>query len=256
MDIGREIITQLDGWVKELAAPLLPPRVIQEGGDDARLEFKYHEPHSVMIGKLVRAVSGVNAALLLADAGFVAECGTLLRVVSDFCTEILAVAEALHRGGALPNKISDFVDQYFNRKPKSVIEFCSSELPRYVSRKEIMKGVTRLCEGSSINIDEQRHVHQYLNMFYDAYVHGSYETTMDLYEPLEGNFAMKGYPNSIKRKDYVDSVFLKMHEVVAAIEVTAALTGDKKVFEESREVRRLMDESDPWRTLQTVDKTV
>lgn len=249
MDIAREIITKLDGWVKVLAAPLLPPREVKDGTNDFNLEFQCHLPHSVMIGKLVRAVSGLNGAMFLAEAGFIAECGTMLRVVSDFCTEISAIAEALQRGGTPPKAIIDFVNQYFTHKPKTVDDFRENDLPRYVSRKEIMKGVIRLAEGTSIKRDDLRTGHEFLNMFYDAYVHGSYETTMDLYNHIEGNFAMNGHPNPNKRKDYVDAVFLKMHEVVISIEQTAALTGQKKVFEEARAARRLMDASDPWRII-------
>jgi hypothetical protein len=113
VSFARGLIEQLDGWVNDLAAPLMPPRMVAEGDDLVRLEFRQHIPHAVMIGKSVRAVSGLRAALVLADLGYVAECAALLRMVSDFCTEITAVGEALNRGGALPGAVRTFVEQYF-----------------------------------------------------------------------------------------------------------------------------------------------
>ena len=58
-----------------------------------------------MVGKLVRAVSALRAALLLAENGHITESGSLLRMVSDFCTEIQAIGEALHSGDSLPKAV-------------------------------------------------------------------------------------------------------------------------------------------------------
>ena len=123
MNFSRDLIERLDGWVNELAVPLMPPRVVPEGDDRLRLEFRQHIPNAVMVGKLVRAVSGLRGALLLAEAGYVAECAALLRMVSDFCTEVSAIGEALNRGGEPPRAVRDFVNQYFTPKARTPEEF-------------------------------------------------------------------------------------------------------------------------------------
>jgi len=38
-----------------------------------------------------------------------------------------------------------------------------------------------MAEGTDVNVERQRIVHDFLNMSSDAYVHGAYETTMELY---------------------------------------------------------------------------
>ena len=247
MSLPTEVIEQLDGWVNDLAAPLMPPRAVPEGSDRLRLEFKEHIPHAVMIGKLVRAVSGLRGALALADAGFVAECASLLRMVSDFCTEVVAIGEALKRGGEPPRAVRDFVDQYFMPKARTVAEYAAKERTRYVNREELMKAEVRLAEGTTVDGEQLRRVHQFLNMTYDAYVHGAYETTMELCNPRMGIFAMRGHPNVAKRQEFAEAVFLKMHEVVVAVEVTAAVTAHADVFTAAREARLVMDASEPWK---------
>ena len=92
MSFGRELIERLGGWANELAVPLMPPRVVSEGDDRHRLEFRQHNPHAVMVGKLIRAVSGLHGALFLAEAGYVAECGALLRTVLT-SEEVSAIGE-------------------------------------------------------------------------------------------------------------------------------------------------------------------
>ena len=56
-----------------------------------------------------------------------------------------------------------------------------------------------------------------------------------------------GHPTPTKREEFVEAVFLKMHEVVVAVELTAAMTAHHDVFEQARQVRRRMDATVPWK---------
>ena len=247
MSLATELIERLDHWVNELAKPLMPPRAVLEGADHVRLEFRLHLPHTVMVGKLVRAVSGLRAALALAQLGYVTECAALLRMVSDFCTEVSAVGEALNRGGQPPRAVNDFVEQYFTPKPRTPEQYAAAERIRFISREELMKAEVRLAEGTSVPGEQLRTVHQFLNMTYDSYVHGAYETTMELCDPLSGTFAMRGHLDVVKREEFVEATCLKLHEVVVAIEMTAAVTAHAEVFKAAREARHAMDASEPWK---------
>jgi hypothetical protein len=243
----RELIEQLEGWVNDLAAPAMPLRMVAEGEDVVRLEFRQHIPHSVLIGKSVRAVSGLRAALVLADLGYVTECAALLRMVSDFCIEITAIGQALRSGGELPVAVRTFVEQYFTRKASAPEQLAAEERTRYVSREELMKAEVRFAEGANVDGGQMRVLRRFLNMTYDAYVHGAYETTMDLYDPLTGRFMMGGHSDVSKREEFVEAVFLKLHEVVVAVELTAAVTAHAAVFKAAREARHSLDASEPWK---------
>jgi hypothetical protein len=245
--LGRSLIDQLDGWVNELAAPLVPPRKVSDEGGGIRLELREHIPHTVMVGKCIRAVSGIRAALVLADLGYVADCAALLRMVSDFCTEVTAVGEALNRGGELPSAVQTFVDQYFVPKPRTPEQLAAAERTRYVSREELMKAELRLAGSAKVDGEQMRIDHRFLNMGYDAYVHGAYQTTMELYDQSSGRFMMSGHVSTLKREDFVEAVFLKLPQVVAAIEFTAAVTPNARIFGLAREARHAMDASEPWR---------
>ncbi len=246
-EFPRQLIDRLDSWVNELSAPLLPARVLREGDNYLRLEFRRHIPQAVMVGKLVRAVSGIRAALAMAELGYVAECASILRMISDFCTEVSAIAEALNRGGEPPRAVREFVAQYFTPKARTPEEYEASERTRYVSRKELMKAETRMSEGTEVDGEHLGVIHEFLNMAYDAYVHGAYETAMELLNPATHRFEMRGHPDEAKREEFVEAVFLKLHEVVVAIELTAAVSSTASVFHAARDARHTMDASDPWR---------
>jgi hypothetical protein len=180
--LGRDIIDQLDEWVNDLATDFVPPRVVIEDGR-TRLELQRHTASAVMIGKVIRAASGIKAALTLADLGFVAESAAMLRMVSDFCTEVTAIAEALNAGGELPAAVRKFVDQYFVPKPRTREEFDSQERARFVTREELMKAELRLAQAAKVDGEELRSVHRFLNLGLDAYVHGAYEDDDGTLEP-------------------------------------------------------------------------
>ena len=250
--LSREIIENLDGWVNKLAASFMPPWFLEEG-DLLRLQFRHHVPHAVMVGKLVRTVSGLRGALILADVGYVTECASLLRMVSDFCTEVSAIGEALSRGGDSPRAVREFVEQYFTPRARTPAEYDAAERVRYVSREALMKAQMRLSEGTTVDGEQLRVVHRFLNMAYDSYVHGAYETTMELCDPSTGRFLMRGHPLAEKRQEFVEAVLLKTHEVVVAIELTAAVMADDEVFKAARETRHQMDASEPWKSLERGD---
>lgn len=245
-EYARAVLETLDDWANRLAAPLLPPRVAVEG-DLIRLLLREHIPHSVMVGKSIRAVSGLRAAVLLAEAGYVSECASLLRMVSDFCTEITAIGKALHRGGQVSAAVQTFVDQYFTFKHRTPEALATAERTRYVTREELMKAEVRMAEETDVDPERVRTTKRFLNMAYDSYVHGAYESTMELCDPNQNEFMMRGHRSAEKRAEFIEAAFLKMHEVVIALEMTAALTAHEAVFHEARETRRKMDRLDPWK---------
>jgi hypothetical protein len=244
--LGRSIIDQLDGWVNDLAKGFVPPRVVVENGQ-SRLELQHHTASAVMIGKVIRATSGIKAALTLADLGFVAESAALLRIVSDFCTEVTAIAEAINSGGELPAAVRTFVDHYFVPKARTREEFDSRERTRFVSREELMKAELRLAQAAKVDGEELRCVHRFLNLGLDAYVHGAYETTMELWNPEIGRFMAGGNLPPQRKDDYLVMVYLKLHEVVVAVEFTAAVLRDARILMIARQTRHTMDDAWPWK---------
>ena len=239
--VALDLIEKLDEWTNKLAAPLLPP--IENPAAD-QLKFRQHTPRTVMIGKCVRAVSGVHAALALVELGYVVECSSIMRMVADFCSEIITIGKALQSEGELPDPVRDFVEQYFAPKPRTPEEYKETKRPRYPSRRDLMKVETRWAEmvGIAHHDDERKQdLGNYINSILDAYVHGAYETTMELYDPDIGHFRMRGFRFQLKQQEHVKLVFAKLHEVVGALECTAAVTAHEEVRKATRDARRALD---------------
>ena len=250
MSVAAEILNRLDSWVNALAAHLDPPRRLPESDGSFRLEFTQQSPHVMMIGKLVRAVSGLHGALVLAKAGYITECAVVLRTVSDFCTEIETIGWYVAKDERLPGAVQEFVKQYFLPRARTPEEFAAATRMRYVSREALMKAYKAFAENveaESVNTEQLDLSHRFVNMSYDAYVHGAYETTLELWNDQRGTFMMRSHASAAKHDEFIEAVFMKMHEVVVATELTATALGNAAVFEQARKARRTMDATEPWR---------
>jgi hypothetical protein len=152
--VTRSAIDELDGWLHRLATPVLPARKVQRGGRH-RWELRDRNAYALMIAKAVRMASGIRAAMLLIDNGFLPESACLLRVVSDLSLEIVAVAEGELRGQ--PTKAQqDFVTEFFARRSLGDDTGPKQEKKRYVSREELMKTHVRLAMAANVDGEELR----------------------------------------------------------------------------------------------------
>jgi hypothetical protein len=209
----------------------------EDGG--VRLEFREHTPQALLIGKAVRAVSGIRAALLLADAGYGAESAALLRMVSDFCTEITAVVEALY-SGATTAAVQRFIDQYFAPLARTPEELAAQEKRRFVSREELMKAQTRLPAPPGLDSDRLIENHRFLNHIFDAYVHGASGTSTELYDFSTQRFMLRGQEHASLRNDHLDAVAGKLPGVVNSVGFIAMLMGHRRVQEQTASARRAL----------------
>jgi hypothetical protein len=105
-----------------IASPLIPAEkidvILPDGVEAFRWEFREKSERAVIVGKSVRAASGIRGAMFLVDNGFIEECGTVLRTVSDFTYEIMSICSAM-RSGKPTEEQTKFVKQYFAELPET-----------------------------------------------------------------------------------------------------------------------------------------
>jgi hypothetical protein len=214
-------------------------------GSDSAFHWAYEEKSAgiVQMAKAVRMASGIRAALYLADAGFLPESASILRMVSDYSTEIVALGEGMMRG-TLTSAQQRFVDQFFAPFPATPAEFDSQEREFYVSREELMKSEVRLANDASLNGEQLRSLKRYLNKGYDSYVHGGYQTAMQMYHGGLKAFQIKGATDDVRGIAATKAgVTGKLHEVVVALEFMAQIWGLRELHSELRSARHRLDAS-------------
>ena len=229
--ITRRTLARLDEWFAQLARPFLPLKMVEL--DDQRAgrfwwNFREENARTVMIGKAVRLISGIRAAMLLADHGYVTECGTVLRTVSDYTIEIGSLIDSVTGTEGPTTAQNEFVRQYFLPMAESPEAFASGARERWVARKEIFAGFIRWAAQFDKNseIEKLQQYTEYLLMGYDKYVHGSYITAMELYNGETESFMLGGNDADFVRDIAKRSVASKLHEAITVFVSLAALDGD------------------------------
>lgn len=241
--VTRRVVSKLDEWIAAFAAPHLPARRHPEPGGEFRWVFREESPETLLVGKGVRMVTSIRAALQLAGSGFTTECGVLLRVASETSQEILAVCEGLLEG-RFKEPQKRFVKQYFAPLARTPEELEEQERERYVSRAELFKAHYRLAATTAAEAERLRMVSRYLDYAYDKYVHTAYVTSMELYTGDGHRFMLAGHESKRHRCYTMVAVVGKLHEVLTALEFMALTKKDEGLHASIRESRHELEASE------------
>ncbi|MGD0291473.1 MAG: hypothetical protein ABSC63_17720 [Candidatus Binataceae bacterium] len=210
---------RLDAWLAALAFPLLPLEHIPagpRGSGGFQWAFREQTARALCIGKAVRMISGIRAALILADLGFIEECGTLLRTVSDFANEIIAVCEGYPKQEPTTAQ-RRFVEQYFKPIATTPDEYEAQERERWVSRDDLIAAHSRWVTETGGDANRVRKLLRFLAHSYDKFVHGAYITAMELYNGRTQTFMLRGHEAEEKRRLYKGAIASKLHEALTAL---------------------------------------
>jgi len=215
----------LDDWIMALAQPLLPPIEVAAGPEHLkggfRWEFREQTERALLVGKAVRAARGLRAAWLLCDQGFIEECGTLLRTVSDFTYEIFSISNTLETGVATAAQ-TRFVRQYFTPMSEDPEQYALEKRERWVTREELLSAHYKTAaESGNADPEQFRKIVRFLSYAYDKFVHGAYITAMELYDGSTRTFMLRGHRYQEKIDQYRFAVASKLHEFLSGLAVFA-----------------------------------
>lgn len=239
--VTERVLAKLDEWLSELAAPLLPLKMVPAGPPEAngfRWAFREETERALVIGKSVRMISGIRAAFILVDLGYVTECGTLLRTVSDFSSEITSITEGVRSGNPTTAQ-KQFLEQYFTPIPEDPDEYDALKKEEFVTRDKLLSAHYRLAEEmqktttkDSVNPDRVRKVIRYLAHMYDKYVHGAYITAMELYNGETWRFMVSGHESGEYRITCKTQAASKLYEAVCALHMISIGMGMYRLADE------------------------
>jgi hypothetical protein len=215
-----------------------PPRAIpfKDG-----FVYRYVEKtiHQALIQKLARVVTGLHAARILLEHGFVQEQGALNRILDEFQEDISFLAYAvifdeiteLHR-----RYLSAFYEEEFD-KPESPIK--STQKRPMVARKKIraynarMEAVFAL--DPSMGIELSRTVNKALSGF----VHGASPAIMDMYGGEPPGFHVRGMLRTVRITEHREDLWNYFYRGLIAFGFVAKALGDEAIL---KNIRAFLDE--------------
>ncbi len=200
--------------------------------------FRYAEQtiHQALIQKLARVISGLHAARVLLEQGYVQEQAALQRMLDEFQEDIMFLSFAiifndmtdLHR-----EYLSAFYEEEFDQ-PESAIE--STQKRPMVSRKKIRAYIAR-SEGAALDPSRGVEVARTLSKAYSGYIHGASPHIMDMYGGNPPRFHVSGMIGTERQDEHRDDLWNYFYRGIIAFAFVAKAFGDEELFDSIRKFK-------------------
>lgn len=192
--------------------------------------FRYVEKtvHQALVQKLARLVSGLHAARLLMEAGFVQEQAALQRVLDEITEDISFLSFSVIFGETT-SLHKAYLDAFFQEEFDTNDEVASSIERAMVPRKKIRAYIDRVSsgpKGSSKHLDASRTV----SKAYSGYVHAASPQIMDMYGGNPPRFHMRGMHGTERHAEHRADLWNHFYRGILAFAISAKAFGDEELF--------------------------
>jgi hypothetical protein len=194
--------------------------------------YRYVEKtiHQALIQKLARVVTGLNAAWILLEHGFVQEQVALHRLLEEFQEDITFLVYAvifnditeLHR-----QYLSAFYEEEFD-KPESPLE--STQKRPMVPRKKIRAYIARI-EKIAVNQSRGIELSRTVHKAYSGFVHGASPAIMHMYGGDPPQFYVRGMLETVRITEHREDLWNYFYRGIIAFGFVAKAFGDHALFE-------------------------
>jgi hypothetical protein len=187
-------------------------------------EYEDQSAKVVAVLKLVRATHGVNAMILLCNAGLFIDFGAIIRCVNDCAEDVYFLLENFP---TTSGNVDRFVKSFFE---STIDGFLLNETPD-VPRKKSRSAQVRVLKG--------RHDDAMLKMSEDiyrtfcGYVHADYAHIMEMYEGKSRNFNLSGVPSVQQRQMRIEHIEVAAESVLHAAAFIADTLGLKDLYRDT-----------------------
>ncbi|MFZ6046761.1 hypothetical protein ACFW0H_11610 [Pseudomonas sp. CR3202] len=192
--------------------------------------YRYVEKtvHQALVQKLARLVSGLHAARLLLEAGFVQEQAALQRILDEITEDISFLSFSVIFGESTPLH-KKYLDDFFQEEFDPSDAVASSKDRAMVPRKKVRAYLDRCVngpKGSSKNLDASRTV----SKSYSGYVHAASPQIMDMYGGFPPEFKMRGMHGTERQAEHRADLWNYFYRGIVAFCLAAKAFGDEELF--------------------------
>jgi len=230
--LRTQTLTLLERMFQRFASGIAPPvKVTMLDHFVYRYEVKSIE--QALIQKLARVVSGLHAADVLLEHGFLQELGALHRILDEIGEDITFLAVARTNGGMTPMH-ERYLEAFYGEQMPPDLDV-SKPVKGYdsPSRKEIRKYLKRvLMADAPANFADAA-----IAKAYGGYVHAASQNTMDMYGGDPPRFHLRGMVGTPMQHDHAEGSWNYIYRGLLAFETAAKAFGDAAGLKVLRDYR-------------------
>jgi len=223
-----QTLRNMESTLASLAKRVPPPQRVPILDSFA---FRYAEKsiHQAIVQKLARVISGLHAARILLEGGFIQEQGALQRMLDEFQEDVTFLAYAV-----ISNDVTDlhrtYLDAFYEEefdKPKDPV---SSTQKRPMVRREKIRAYIARIEGSGLDPSRGIAVTRTISKAYSGYVHGASPHVMEMYGGNPPRFLVAGMRETPLFADRQSDLWNYFYRGICAFGFAAKAFGDEALF--------------------------
>ena len=223
----KDHINQFEKIVSIFADSVDPPLMYESGIRHRGFRYTNPTPKHFCVIKVVRAVSGLNAALILAENGFNQEMCVMVRTIIDCLTQIDYVLSGFN-DGILADRQQKLVKYFFDDfRRNSSDDFGKVTVRQVQIHEEIEKFFKKKGVAVDFSIGDKLST---VYRVYSNYVHARYPEVMDMYGGYDGRFYLRGMKGTPKDQEsfeiiltFTDSVALTLAKMINEFDMADAI---------------------------------
>lgn len=189
--------------------------------------FRYEEQtiHQAIVLKLARIVSGLHAARLLMEHGFVQEQGALQRIQDELDEDVqfLSVGAIQGKTPLHDNFLKNFWEEEFDAETALESTQKRSPIPRQKIRAYLAQALSL---GTDMDPSRGVELHRTISKSYSGYVHAAAPHIMDMYGGNPPRFHVRGLLESPLHADHREDFWNYFYRAILAFGIAAAAFGD------------------------------
>jgi hypothetical protein len=218
----------MEATLHELERRVGPASLVAIGDGQA---FRYQEKnvHQAIVQKLARVVSGLHAARLLIDHGFIQEDGALRRMLDEFQDDVVFLAYGVIKGDLTPLH-REYLNAFYMEEfdvPHDALK--SSQKRPLISRDKIQAYIARIESPNNDPHTAQRAIRS-VTKTYSGFVHGASPHVMEMYGGSPPRFHVRGYKDSPLYGDHQDDLWNYFYRGIVGFAIAAKAFGDNELF--------------------------
>jgi hypothetical protein len=189
-DYLQQSLQRLEGFYLDMQSAT-GPLLYREVGPYRQFRYENLTESLACYLKGVKAISTLNACVVLLRQGFVQEVGALCRMVDDFCNEIFFLLTPQGDEGFSQDQIK-FLENFFQEefeKPDDPLR--SPQKRDTVPVKKIHATFGKLSQGE-LNPSDAQELLRTVHQAFSGYVHGAYPHIMEMFGGASPRFHMSG----------------------------------------------------------------
>ena len=236
-DLYAPTITELNRLTQVIESQWTLPRPLIH---ESRLRWTYDSPglEHILVQRLYRAISGLNACRFLLPNCFTTEIAVILRTVNEFNEDIVFLLE--NYGSPLSKDQELFIRE--NIKPiyrNPNVSFEGLEKKAMVPRERIIAANRRRISPLSNPSDAQK-LSDVTGDLLSSYVHGAFEANLEMYghDLQNPRYEIDGSKTDRARFEWVQQVLVQLERIVFSVEYLGQVVGPISVHAEAGTLRR------------------